>query len=188
MRSPEFNEDSAIESIMLVFWKKGYVLTSIKDLVDASGVNSRSMYKLLGNKEALFERALDHYALTVGRETSAILQPANGVAAIEAFLKQFSFEDNYPGSFMVNAAVQEDFISAAALEKVAHYFKNIESLFYQCLKVSQDRGEINATLNIKNYATLLLCNVQGMSVIGKMRKRNSDAKAIIKSLIHTIKI
>ena len=47
---------------MRVFWRKGYLGTSLTDLTQAMGISRPSLYAAFGNKESLFRKALDRYA------------------------------------------------------------------------------------------------------------------------------
>ena len=47
---------------MQVFWRKGYLGTSLSDLTDAMGINRPSLYAAFGSKKSLFRKALDHYS------------------------------------------------------------------------------------------------------------------------------
>lgn len=63
-RPREFDEARVIESLMQVFWEKGYEATSMQDLVMASGLLKGSLYGAFGDKQSLYLRALDHYDRT----------------------------------------------------------------------------------------------------------------------------
>ena len=60
-RPRAFDAEKALESAMMVFWRKGYLGTSLSDLTDAMGINRPSLYAAFGNKESLFRKALAHY-------------------------------------------------------------------------------------------------------------------------------
>jgi AcrR family transcriptional regulator len=49
---------------MRVFWDKGYEGASLRDLTEAMGIDRKSMYLTLGDKEALFLKALECYSVT----------------------------------------------------------------------------------------------------------------------------
>jgi len=61
-RPRKFNEEEAVEAAMRVFWKKGYEGASLRDLTEAMGIDRKSMYLVLGDKEALFLKALKRYS------------------------------------------------------------------------------------------------------------------------------
>lgn len=48
---------------MEVFWRKGYDAASLSDLTTAMGINPPSLYGTFGNKEELFVRVLEKYAV-----------------------------------------------------------------------------------------------------------------------------
>ncbi len=60
-RPRQFDEEKVIESLMNVFWEKGYQATSMQDLVAASGLLKGSLYGAFGDKHAMYLAALKHY-------------------------------------------------------------------------------------------------------------------------------
>lgn len=60
-RNVEFDEEKAIQKAMEVFWEKGYNGTSLRDLTDAMGINSSSLYNTIGDKQELFVRCVKLY-------------------------------------------------------------------------------------------------------------------------------
>jgi AcrR family transcriptional regulator len=60
-RPREFDTSKAIDSAMLLFWRKGYEGTSISDLTETLGITRPSLYAAFGNKEQLFRTVLDRY-------------------------------------------------------------------------------------------------------------------------------
>ena len=63
-RPRQFDEAKVIESLMNVFWEKGYDATSMQDLVAASGLLKGSLYGAFGDKHAMYLTALRHYDRT----------------------------------------------------------------------------------------------------------------------------
>src|SRR5580692_1486187 len=60
-RPRAFNTEKALDSAMQVFWRKGYLGTSLSDLTDAMGIERPSLYAAFGNKKSLFRKALERY-------------------------------------------------------------------------------------------------------------------------------
>jgi AcrR family transcriptional regulator len=60
-RNRSFDKDDALEQAMLVFWTNGYPGTSLSDLTNAMEINKSSLYSAFGNKEKLFNQAIDLY-------------------------------------------------------------------------------------------------------------------------------
>jgi AcrR family transcriptional regulator len=60
-RKRKFNEQTALQAAMEVFWAKGFVGASLADLTKSMNINKPSMYSAFGNKESLFIKATRHY-------------------------------------------------------------------------------------------------------------------------------
>jgi len=59
-----FDELEVMESLMKVFWDKGYEATTMQDLVKASGLLKGSLYGAFGDKQTIYLAALKHYNRT----------------------------------------------------------------------------------------------------------------------------
>jgi AcrR family transcriptional regulator len=85
-RPRAFDVEKALHGTMQVFWRKGYLGTSLSDLTDAMGINRPSLYAAFGNKESLFRKALDHYAKGPSSYLSEALQEPTARAVVERLL------------------------------------------------------------------------------------------------------
>lgn len=71
-RPREFCVDQALTAALRVFWSRGYEGASMAELTTAMGITKPSLYAAFGNKEALFQKALDLYE----REKLAFMRSA----------------------------------------------------------------------------------------------------------------
>lgn len=60
-RKRKFDEQTALQAAMEVFWAKGFVGASLAELTKSMNINKPSMYNTFGNKEALFIKATQYY-------------------------------------------------------------------------------------------------------------------------------
>ncbi|MCJ8319544.1 MAG: TetR/AcrR family transcriptional regulator [Colwellia sp.] len=60
-RHRSFDKSNALEKAMQVFWQNGYPGTSLTDLTNVMGINKSSLYAAFGNKEKLFDQAIEFY-------------------------------------------------------------------------------------------------------------------------------
>jgi TetR/AcrR family transcriptional repressor of nem operon len=60
-RPREFDEMAVLDATVQCFWSRGYEATSVKDLIQGTGVTAASLYNAYGDKRGLFRAALDHY-------------------------------------------------------------------------------------------------------------------------------
>ena len=74
-----FDPEAALEKAMMLFWDRGYEATSMDDLSAAMGISPSSIYATYGDKEKLFQAAVDRYRDGPGAYTAAILMNFGGV-------------------------------------------------------------------------------------------------------------
>lgn len=83
-----FDVDAALWAAVNVFWTKGYDGASMKDLTEAMGINSPSLYATFGDKHALYLKAIDRY---VSNDACAPLvafeQEPDIASAVRAFME-----------------------------------------------------------------------------------------------------
>lgn len=58
----QFDEDSAFEQALGLFWAKGFRATSMLDLAKSTGVQRGSSYNAYGAKDEIFLRVFERYA------------------------------------------------------------------------------------------------------------------------------
>ncbi|HET8609192.1 MAG TPA: helix-turn-helix domain-containing protein, partial [Burkholderiales bacterium] len=109
-RPREFNEDAVLDRAVQCFWNRGYEATSVRDLIDETGLTGASLYNAFGGKRALYQRALDHY---VNRSVAErirqcdALPPRDAIAAFFADILERSLDDRqHKGCMLVNAALE----------------------------------------------------------------------------------
>ncbi|WP_149827320.1 TetR/AcrR family transcriptional regulator [Streptomyces tailanensis] len=56
-----FDPDTALETMVRLFWRQGVASTGIQDVVTATGLNRSSLYATFGGKQELYRAALRRY-------------------------------------------------------------------------------------------------------------------------------
>ena len=86
-RPRQFDRDEALAAAINVFWEKGYDGASMKDLTQAMGINSPSLYSEFGDKEALFIAATNQYISDDCAPVDAFEAEDDIASAIRAFME-----------------------------------------------------------------------------------------------------
>ena len=87
-RPRSFDDETTLNCVLDVFWKQGFLGTSLVDLCTATGLNKPSLYGAFGNKEALFLTALDRYnQLYVAPPIRAMEEEPEAKAALRGYLR-----------------------------------------------------------------------------------------------------
>ncbi|NQX12452.1 TetR/AcrR family transcriptional regulator [Microbacteriaceae bacterium VKM Ac-2855] len=131
-------EDAAVASAARdVFWRHGYVATSLAQLQAATGLSKSSLYESYGSKRGLFDRAIRDYLDTVIDPLLAPLE-AEGAGRAEltayfAALARLFREAPHPiarrGCLLLNTAMELDDLDADAARAVADYRERIRTAF-----------------------------------------------------------
>lgn len=179
-RPRSFEKSAVLDTIMQVFWAKGFESTTKRDLMDATGLASQSLYNTFGDKQAMFQEALDHYAHTREEELRAILDsgetPLAGLRNFISLLADMP-EDFRKGCLLCNACAQmnpsdEDPIAEFVRDKLAL----MRQLFLECLEDGKRRGELSSTADAPAIASALVSTANGIALLYRI-----DASA---ELIH----
>jgi AcrR family transcriptional regulator len=82
-----FDTDKALDCAMLIFWRKGYVATTVSDLTTAMGINRPSFYAAFVSKETIFRTVLDRYFAGPSRYLEDSLREPTAGATVEHLLR-----------------------------------------------------------------------------------------------------
>ena len=158
-RPKEFDPAEALEKAMHLFWQKGYYDTSIRDLVEHTGVNYYGLYGEFENKHGLFMAALDLYRDSVTKDLVKELgKPGAGVAAIRRSfdkLRLFAKEHGQVGCLICNTAVELAPHDAEAADRVRGHMAMFKTAFAKALKNAQRDGEIAGDKDVSALAEFL---------------------------------
>jgi len=149
---------------MQTFWSQGWTATSVRDVVEATGLNTRTMYGLFENKGGLFRAVLQRYCETVFFPPLRALRRGYGVEALETYFREVvEYECN--GCLLVNTLSENEAVDPAAREIAERALQRARRVFREKL-VEDERftGDPSATAD---YLVLL---IEGISVSVKHRR------------------
>ena len=74
-RPRNYDSAAALDKIMAQFWRKGYTATSLDELAAETDMRKPSLYAAFGNKERLYQLAMDRFGEIAQAHYSAALAP-----------------------------------------------------------------------------------------------------------------
>jgi AcrR family transcriptional regulator len=168
-RPREFDRDKALQAAMLVFWRKGFLATSMTDLCEAMDIRSPSLYAAFGSKENLYVEAVQHYANTF---ETLLWKCLNGGStareSIEATLLQAARglrkSAKCPGGCMVTLAILDEDMPApipSVLRKARR--EHLERLRAR-LQTGLSAGELPASTDVNSLSRFYLGIVQAIAI------------------------
>lgn len=190
-RNRSFAKDNALEQAMLVFWTNGYPGTSLSDLTNAMGINKSSLYSAFGNKEELFNQAIDLYLNKYGLvHTNELLRTEKKLSErIRNYLlsiAQMITRTDLPTGCLICNSTSE--IAGDCLPDNAT--KNISSMNQQTVisltnifKKEQHVGNLNERHSAKTLANYLLTLQFGLAISAR---NGSDIEELIEVIDFSI--
>ena len=178
-----FEEDAALDQAMLAFWRNGYQNTSLDDLVHATRASRASLYRVFGDKRAIFEKALARYGKSFStRVTQALDSEKTGRERLADLMSvsadRLTSSKTPPGCLRCTSTLEMKGIDTS-LDRVlrkanALFQKNIETL----IKRAIDDGEIPGD-RLKPLALFYTGVFNGMVTLAQSGASRSDLNEVI---------
>ncbi len=178
-----YDEADVLERAMHAFWAHGYEATSIKDLVEATGINRGSIYAAFESKHALFMQALRHYD-RVHREEflnriSRNFPPRQAIiAAFEGAAKSAEQDGNPGGCLLVNTALELSPHDPDVRDFVETRIRAVEEFFFSNIKAAKQDGSMKRPGASRETAQVLLGLFLGLRVLTRSQPRRAVIEAI----------
>lgn len=163
-----FDADAALERAMRVFWEHGYEGASLSDLTGAMGITRTSMYAAFGNKEELFQKALQRY--TEGPASYAVraLRQPTARAVATAFLagavEATTHPGDPPGCMGVQAGLVVGEASRRTQETLANWRNDAATMLRERFTRAIDEGHLPADTDPELLARYLMTVGNGIAV------------------------
>ena len=182
-RPREFDEGAVLDAAVLCFWSRGYEATSVRDLVEKTGITAASLYNAFGDKRAIYEKALDHYvqgSVADRIRRCGALAPRDAIGAFfEEILKRSLGDRERKGCMLVNAALDMAPHDPGFRKIVTEVLAEIEAFFLACVKAGQADGTIMRSLPAETLSRHLLGVLMGIRVLARVRPERALLEGVV---------
>ena len=175
-RPREFDETDAVRIAGETFWRRGYQATSIKELEEATGLSSGSLYKAYGSKRELFELCLeqymkDHsYLAILMRTFDRPLKQSLG-RLFDTIIDSTSAKSARPAGCLVTNLVAELLnVDPELGENAANALAEMQKALKFRLRWAQEHDDLDKSRDVGALASYLMVVIQGMLVISTSTK------------------
>jgi len=180
-RPKQFDRETVIAKATLLFQTNGYTATSTQQLVEALGINRKSLYAEFGSKQGVFEAVLDRYdRTTVSANFGPLEAESAGLAEIEEVVRMFargSRTGSGYGCLLCNTAVERAANDAQTMPFVEHYFDRMTAAFQNAFDMCARRCEISADADLVGQSQYLTTAVLGLAVLVRAKAPPAVAEA-----------
>jgi AcrR family transcriptional regulator len=167
-RPREFKLDEALDRALQVFHRNGYEGSSVAELTEAMGINPPSLYAAFGNKESLFRKALDRYAVRRTAYWDEALSERSARGMVEVLLRETALflteECNPPGCLFVRSMVSCGETAEAIRKELASRRMAGEVAIRERLECAKAVGELPPNISPADFARYIATVLEGMAV------------------------
>ncbi len=182
-RPREFDEAVVLDAAVHCFWSRGYESTSVKDLVNGTGITAASLYNAYGDKLGLFRTALDRYvehSIAARLRRCAALPPREAIDAFFDDILSRSLNDRqHKGCMLVNSALEMAPHDPEFQQTIAGVLKRLERFFFDCVEAGQEAGTISRALAAEDLARHLLGTLMGVRVLARARPERPLLEGVV---------
>lgn len=169
-RKKNYDRDTLVKKAMELFRDHGFAGTSTQMLVEGLGVNRFSLYAEFGNKQELFEAALERYNQDViERRFGPLEAPTAGIEEVRALLEFYGSAGRGPasgrGCLLCNTAVEFGPVDPSGAEFVQRYFERLSKAFYKALNNAHSQGELRTSVALRGEADFFTASTLGLFVM-----------------------
>jgi TetR/AcrR family transcriptional regulator, transcriptional repressor for nem operon len=172
-RPREFDEAAVLDAAAHCFWSQGYEATSVKDLMERTGLTAASLYNAYGDKRAIFGTALDHYIEhSIGERIRRCeaLPPRDAIRSFfDDILRRSLADREHKGCMVVNSALELAPHDPQLRTIIAGALRRIEQFFLACAEKGQANGTITHSRPADALAQHLLAVLMGVRVLARAR-------------------
>ncbi len=169
-RRKTYDRTELTDQAMRLFWEHGYHATSMRDLVDATGVNASSIYAEFDSKQALYQEAVARYdEIVVTGHFGALEQESSSLEEVAAVLQFFGEARTVQGAtigcLLCNAATELAPTVTLSREIMDDYAHRLVAAFRNALDNATAGGRLDPAASTDELSRFFTVLLMGMFVL-----------------------
>jgi len=185
MKKGEITRHNIIRKSAMMFNKKGYMTTTMNDIIQETNIQKGGIYRHFKDKEQLMVESF-RYSIEIMQNhlKESVSQHNNAsdklIAFIEAFLQLSEGRPIVGGCPIYNAAIEMDDLEGNAL--LPHINEAIDMMIMWLMKIIEDgmkQQELKQSIQPYDTALYLVSILEGGLVLDRLKKDSQITKIII---------
>ncbi len=169
-RPKNYQRQDVIVQALNVFWRKGYAATSLSDLMEATGLNKRSIYNEFGNKEQLFAEVLNYYAELRAPIIKLLSHEPLGMHNVIRLLRELANKIDKKGCLVVLSLNERELLSDQAVSMVVQSSIGLQGLIKQNIMADNTCKSTSEQNTLANLIAAQSFSIAGMAKLGQSTK------------------
>ena len=192
-RPVEFDENKVLTNAMEQFWREGYEASSVRKLLNCTGINRGTLYNSFGDKDTFFRSCVDQYNTIVQKQIEDSLKNSKLSCwnAINAYFEETIFnvssKHRSMGCMLVNSLCESVNQNRALRKVVRDSLASIRKEILVRLKEAKDKRKLKKGVSVDFAADVLMNTLYGIRVNSRSGKEPKHLKNLVKHTIESLK-
>ena len=188
-RPREFKTEQVTEAAMQQFWRAGYEVTSLQDLLEVMHLSKSSLYQTFGSKHELFLLSIDFYQQSLVEE---IYKRLSNSRTSKTFLKQLL--DNViaeaavkkkKGCLLVNIVNELSHRDKSVSKTVLIAIRNVENVIRLVVEQGKKEGAIKTSVSTETLVDYIT-NISGLRTMVKSGAAKTKLVSVVNIIMKTV--
>ena len=181
MTKGEHTRQKIVEAAAPIFNKRGYEGSSLRDLMEATGLKKGGIYRHFSSKEELAAEAFDYtWEAAWNARLLHVDEKAKGLEKLKQLIANF-IDHKSPvagGCPILNTATDADDGNPILRTRVAKALRSWLSRLQSMVKQAQERGEARPGIDPKAVATLIVASLEGALMMSRLQRSDDPLRQI----------
>lgn len=180
-----------VKEAAALFNQQGYAGTSMKDIMEVTGLTKGGLYGNFKSKEeiaiASFEYAVAAVKKEVAKRTHVIENSLDKLKGVVYYYKENLFTPTIDGGCpILNTSIEADDNNPVLREKVLEALDYWQDRIVLTIKYGHERKEIKKGVDAKEFASLFISTLEGGIMMSRIYKNQTHFDIICKQLLKMI--
>lgn len=190
-RQKSFNEQEILAEIGHLFWRKGYIATSIDDICELVSLKRTSIYHAYGDKATLFRKAMDWYVSEILPDGMQLLKGEQAVSDELHKLFHYFFRLQHDhivsqGCLITTSVIELQHSEPEIFEYVHIQMERISDNLHHYLNQAKSDGRLSANVDVDALSEYVSTVLLGLRVQTRVSRGNLDLDSILALAVQPI--
>jgi AcrR family transcriptional regulator len=182
-RNRTYDREELLAIAMRTFWRFGYGATTFADLVAATAVDKKTLFREFESKEKLFENALQLYVENAKRRIDRTLNVEPfGLNNINAYFESLTALAKMPSCFLSKALAEFELITQQHQKIVRGALNYLESKFSQNLQAALENTELQLDTSLQQMTKHLMYSIYGIHPMSSYEGSKVNVRLVVDAI------
>lgn len=183
-RNKTYDRSNLLAIAMQTFWRFGYGATTLADLVDATGVDKKTLFREFNNKEGLFSDVLRLYVRSTSQHIdNKLLPPPLGLDNVRRYLDSMTFWATSPICLLTKTLSEFDLVTDEHRKIVRDALTYLEHRLAQNVEAAMEHKELPGTTQSGKVVKYLMYTIWGIGTMGYLEGSKPTVRAVSEAVM-----